>query len=189
MSFLTSMRIVHDCRINKLSTDMVQDNSYETLTQGLWNLHSGHSTVMNVSRYGNTYTMESQSESSGWVMSRSPLRKGTLGDPYSQSRNWRDITEIRGNWTCRSFVNYCSGWMTSVVSPVFPILFLFCPFPSSVVRCLYLKINNIKRRRKRHRSPRNVIYHNRYRESYGEYINIEVKPCRGLIRESVIGFR
>ena len=79
--------------------------------------------------------------------------------------------------------------MTSVVSPVFPILFLFCPFPSSVVRCLYLKINNIKRRRKRHRSPRNVIYHNRYRESYGEYINIEVKPCRGLIRESVIGFR
>ena len=43
LSFLGSRRIVC-CRIKKLSTD----NSSETLTHGLWNLDSGHLTVMNI---------------------------------------------------------------------------------------------------------------------------------------------
>jgi hypothetical protein len=58
------MRLVY-CRINKLSTD----NRSEDLTQGL-------------NRYGSTYRMEPWSQSSGWVMWRSPLPKGILGDPH-----------------------------------------------------------------------------------------------------------
>ncbi len=45
LNFLASLTIVY-CRIKKLSTD----NSSETLTQGLWNLESGQSTVMNINR-------------------------------------------------------------------------------------------------------------------------------------------
>ena len=55
LSFLDSMRMVY-CRINKLSTD----NSFETLTHGLCHGNSvpGHSTLMNINRYGITYRME-----------------------------------------------------------------------------------------------------------------------------------
>ena len=57
LSFLASLTIVY-WRIKKLSTD----NSSETLTQGFWNLDSGHSNwVMNISRYGSTHKMESSS--------------------------------------------------------------------------------------------------------------------------------
>jgi hypothetical protein len=82
LSFLDSLTIVY-CHIKKLSTD----NSPETLTQTLSNLESRVSQqlwtwiVWQIDTAEFT-EMESYSQNSGWVMWRSPLPKGILGDPH-----------------------------------------------------------------------------------------------------------